>query len=91
MSPIDREHRDDLVAGAAAEADRLRDVIAMLEAALARAEAEAALVADWPPERLDAARRALRLPRFADAARLRLELDAARTELDALIDLRRRL
>jgi hypothetical protein len=88
---VSEGNRDELLESAASEMERLREIVATLEAALGRATAERDLVADWGPERMSAARSALRQPRFADVEGLRAELGRAREELAALEDLRRRL
>lgn len=84
------DQADELLASAAAEAGRLSDVVATLQAALAQAQGELDLVRDWPPDRLAVLRNGLRRPRFADVQGLSMELETARQELEAVQELRRR-
>jgi hypothetical protein len=85
------EDREELASSAAVEAGRLAGAIAALQSALAQAEAERGLVADWPPERLEALRAGLRHPRFGDVEGYGAELARAQAELGAIDDLRRTL
>jgi hypothetical protein len=88
---FEEELASELVSGAAGEAARLADIVEALESAHARAAAERSLVADWPRDRLQVLREGLRNPRFADEEGLAAELAQARSQLDAVQDLRRRL
>jgi hypothetical protein len=81
----------DLRASAAAEADRLSQVVATLEDRLAVTRAERALVAEWTPEQIADLREGMRMPRFADVEEVERQLAEARAQLDAVEALRRGL
>ena len=83
--------REELAAGAGAEAARLAALVETLGQAVRQAEGEALLVEGWPPARLELLRAGLRRPRFADVGGLRAELDQVEAELDAVQALCRRL
>jgi hypothetical protein len=78
----------DLARSASAEAERLADDVAILEAHLTQALQEAELVAGWDGERVELLRSALREPRFADVTTVQEGLRLARAELESVQDLR---
>jgi hypothetical protein len=87
MNDVYRE----LLTRAADDATRLAEIVDDLTERLAIAEAQHALVADWPQGRVELVRSALRDAQFADVPRLRGELERAEAELAAVQELRRRL
>lgn len=81
----------ELLQRAADEASRLAEVVDELTERLAIAEAQHALIADWPQSRVALVRSALQEPAFADVAGCTTELERAEAELAAVQELRRRL
>ncbi len=81
----------ELLTQAAAEATRLVEIVDELTEALAVAESQHALVADWPASRVELVRAALRQERFADVTGFSAELERAEAELATVQELRRRL
>jgi len=81
----------ELLQRAAGEASRLVEVVDELTERLAIAEAQHALVADWPLSRVALVRSAIQEPGFADVAGCTAELERAEAELAAVQELRRRL
>ena len=81
----------ELLQRAAGEASRLVEVVDELTERLAIAEAQHALIADWPQGRITLVRSAMQEPGFADVAGCTAELERAEAELAAVQELRRRL
>jgi hypothetical protein len=82
---------EELFASAAAEAARLAELVDSVAERVAVAQSELELVADWPAERIELLRAALRRPRFADVPGYTGELERAEAELASVQELRRRL
>ncbi len=80
-----------LLARAAGEAARLVELVDELTEKRSTAEAQHALVADWPEARVSLLRSALQDDRFADVAGYTAALERAEAELGAMQELRRRI